>query len=345
MANVYLHDALWTALCAFLIVMVAMPYAIPFIKKLTGGQTIYELGPQSHFHKQGVPAFGGVIIAAAVLVAGAAFSRGSSRWDFMLFALCSGLLNGGIGFWDDFIKESKHRHEGLTPKQKIALQIVAGALLSAWAYFNPAIGGRVIVPYWNAEWNLSWAYIPIMVFVYVGMTNSANLLDGLDGLEASCSMIGFITFGVVCLAIAAGSTYLPVPEGVNPVYYAENVRNAAMLCAAAAGALLGFLRYNYNPARIFMGDTGAMFVGGLMIGVSVAVRLPILMIPVCAMMIVSSLSDIIQVMYCNMFKGKRLFKMAPLHHHLELCGMSESRIVEMYSIATAVLCLLALLTL
>lgn len=339
-----MQQIIWPVLIAFLAVMVMGPIGIPLLKKLKYGQTIYELGPQSHLAKQGVPTMGGVIIAAAVLVVSLAFSRGRS-WGFVLYILLSGLLHGAIGFTDDYIKVAKKRSLGLTPKQKIMMQIVSGLILTLWAYFDPQIGAKVVVPYWNIEWNLGLFYIPLMILMFVFMINSANLLDGLDGLCASCSTVGLATFSLICFAMAAGASHIPAPEGVDPVAYSENLRNAAVICGAGAGACLGFLRFNTNPAKVIMGDTGSMFLGGMFVGVAMVTRLQLLLIPVCAAMIVSSLSVILQVMYCNMSGGKRLFKMSPLHHHFELCGMKEPRIVAMYTLFSVVMCLLAMLTL
>lgn len=339
-----MQQIIWPVLIAFLAVMVMGPIGIPLLKKLKYGQTIYELGPQSHLAKQGVPTMGGVIIAAAVLVVSLAFSRGRS-WGFVLYILLSGLLHGAIGFTDDYIKVAKKRSLGLTPKQKIMMQIVSGLILTLWVYFDPQIGAKVVVPYWNVEWNLGLFYIPLMILMFVFMINSANLLDGLDGLCASCSTVGLATFSLICFAMAAGASHIPAPEGVDPVAYSENLRNAAVICGAGAGACLGFLRFNTNPAKVIMGDTGSMFLGGMFVGVAMVTRLQLLLIPVCAAMIVSSLSVILQVMYCNMSGGKRLFKMSPLHHHFELCGMKEPRIVAMYTLFSVVMCLLAMLTL
>ena len=340
-----MHQILWATLVSFLIVMVAGPYGINLLKKLKYGQSIYELGPQSHLSKQGIPTMGGLLMAAAVLVSSIVFTRGSTRWDFVLYILLSGHMHGAIGFIDDNIKVAKKRSLGLTPRQKIALQMVSGFILTLWAYLNPQIGTSVIVPYWNVEWNLSFFYIPLMMLMFVFMINCANLLDGIDGLMASCSCVGLATFSLMCFAMALGASYVPVPDGVDAAVYTDNLRNAAMICGAGAGACLGFLKYNTNPARVIMGDTGSMFLGGLLVGVAMVTRMQLLLIPICAAMIVSGLSVMIQIAYCNMTGGKRLFKMSPLHHHFELCGMKEPRIVTMYTLFSVVMSLLAMLTL
>ncbi len=340
-----MQQMIWAVLISFLAVMVMAPIGIPLLKKLKYGQTIYELGPQSHLAKQGVPTMGGVMIAIAVTIVGLVLTWGDSRWDFALYVMLSGLLHGAIGFADDYIKVAKKRSLGLTPWQKIALQIISGLALTLWAYFNPCVGSAVVVPYWNVEWNLGLFYVPLIMLMYVFMINSSNLLDGLDGLLASCSVVGLSAFALACLAMALGASRIPAPAGVDAAYYAENLRNAALVCAAGAGACLGFLRFNTNPARVIMGDTGSMFIGGLFVGVAVVTRLEFLLIPICFAMIISSLSVMVQVAYCNMSGGRRLFKMSPLHHHFELCGMSEPRIVAMYTLMSVVTCLLALLAL
>lgn len=335
---------IWTILTSFLMAIVFGPIVIPWLKRMKFGQTIYDLGPQSHKKKQGVPTMGGVMIAISATIVALAFTRGG-QWDFTLFILASGLLHGAIGFLDDYIKVAKKRSLGLTPWQKIVLQIATGLGLTLWAYFDRQIGPGVVVPYWNVEWNMGLFYIPIMVLMYVFMINSSNLLDGLDGLLSSCSVVGLSAFAFTCLAMALGASRIPAPEGVDAVAYAQNLRNASIVCAAGAGACLGFLRFNTNPAKVIMGDTGSMLIGGLFVGAAMVTRLQFLLIPICAAMIVSSLSVMLQVAYCNMTGGKRLFKMSPLHHHFELCGMTEARIVAMYTLFSIIMCLIALLAL
>ena len=323
---------IWTVIAAFAMAIVLGPIVIPWLKKMKFGKEIYELGPQSHKKKQGTPQMGGVIFAVPALIAALAFSYGDSRWDFLLIALVSALGFGLVGFVDDWIKIRLHRAEGLTPKQKLLPQIVLSAGLACWGYFHPQIGASLTVPFFGAEWNLGWLYIPVMMFVLVGTVNSANLLDGLDGLLGGCSLFDFATMALVCVAMAA----------VNPAN-ADNLLNVAIFAGAMAGALLGFLRYNSYPARVFMGDVGSFFIGGALAGMALVTRLSLLLPVIALAMMVSSLSDIIQIGYFKLTHGKRVFRMAPLHHHFELGGMPETQIVTMYYIVTAVLCLLALL--
>lgn len=323
---------IWTVVAAFAMAMVLGPIVIPWLKKMKFGKEIYELGPQTHKKKQGTPQMGGIIFAVPALIAALAFSYGDARWDFLLVALASALGFGLIGFIDDFLKIRRHSAEGLTPKQKLAPQIVLSIGLAFWAYFNPKIGSSLTVPFFNVEWNLGWFYIPVMVFVLVGTVNSANLLDGLDGLLGGCALLDFVAMALICVALAAA----------KPAE-ADNLLNVAIFAGAMVGGLLGFLRFNSHPARVFMGDVGSFFIGGALVGMTLVTRLSLLLPVIALAMVMSSVSDLIQFAYFRATHGKRFFKMAPLHHHFELSGMPETRIVAMYYIVTAVLCLVSLL--
>lgn len=323
---------IWTVIAAFAMAIVLGPIVIPWLKKMKFGKEIYDLGPQTHKKKQGTPQMGGIIFAVPALIAALAFSYGDSRWDFLLIALVCALGFGLIGFIDDWIKIRLKRAEGLTPKQKLLPQIALAIGLSVWAYCHPRIGSSLTVPFFNVEWNLGWAFIPVMVFILVGTVNSANLLDGLDGLLGGCGLFDFVAMALICVAMAAA----------DPAE-ADNLLNVAIFAGAMVGALLGFLRYNSYPARVFMGDVGSFFIGGALAGMALVTRLSLLLPVIALAMVVSSLSDIIQIGYFKLTHGKRVFRMAPLHHHFELGGMPETQIVAMYYIVTAVMCLLALL--
>ena len=327
-----MQRAILAILAAFLMAIVFGPFVIPWLKKMKFGQTIYELGPQTHQKKQGTPTMGGVIFAVPALIASLAFAYNETRWDWLLIALVSMLGFGLVGFVDDFIKVKLKRSLGLTPKQKLAPQIVLSIALACWAYFHPAIGSKLIVPFVNLEWNLGWFYIPFIAFVLVGVTNSANLLDGMDGLLGGCGLIEFICMGLICLLLA-------VTDPAN----AANYLNIAILCAAMVGALLGFLRFNSHPALVFMGDVGSFIVGGALAGVALTTRLSLLLPLVALPMLASTMSDLIQFAYFRATHGKRIFRMAPLHYHFELGGMPETRVVAMYYIVNTVCCLIALL--
>ena len=323
---------IWTIIAAFAMSLVFGPIIVPWLKKLKFGQTIYDLGPQSHKKKQGTPTMGGLIFAIPAIIASVAFAYNDSRFDFLLIALVSALGFGLIGFVDDFIKVKLHRSLGLTPKQKLIPQIVIALGLSLWAYFHPQIGSSLTVPFLNVDWDLGWFYIPVMMFVLVGTVNSANLLDGLDGLCGGCSLFDFATMALIGVALAAAN-----PDN------ASNLLNVAIFSGAMAGALMGFLRYNSYPARVFMGDVGSFFIGGALMGTVLVTRLSLLLPIIALAMFVSSLSDIIQFAYFRATHGKRIFKMAPLHHHFELSGMPETKVVTMYYIVTVCLCLISLL--
>ena len=323
---------IWAIIAAFAVTFVFGPIVIPWLKKLKFGQTIYDLGPESHKKKQGTPTMGGIIFAVPALIVGIALSYGDARFGYLLMIVVCALGFGLIGFVDDFIKVKLKRSLGLTPKQKLVPQIVLSIGLAFWAYFTPSIGSSLTIPFFNVEWNLGWFYIPVMVFVLVGTVNSANLLDGLDGLLSGCSMIDFMTMMLIALTMA-------LADGTN----SSNLLNVAIFAAAMTGALMCFLRFNGYPARVFMGDVGSFFIGGALVGMAMVTRLSLLLPIIAVAMFVSSLSDIIQITYFKKTHGKRVFKMAPLHHHFELSGVPETRIVTMYYIVTAALCLISML--
>ncbi len=322
---------IWTVIAAFAMAIVLGPIVIPWLKKLKLGKVIYELGPD-HAAKAGTPQMGGVIFALPALVAAVAFSYKGGNWGLLSMCLVSALGFGLIGFVDDFLKVRRHASEGLTPKQKLLPQIALSIALAIWAYLHPQIGPSLRVPFVNAEWNLGWFYIPVMVFILVGTVNSANLLDGLDGLLGGCALFDFVTMALICVALAAAD---PLNAG--------SLLNVAIFGGAMAGGLIGFLRYNSHPARVFMGDVGSFFIGGALVGMTTVTRLSLLLPIIALAMVLSSLSDLIQFAYFRATHGKRFFRMAPLHHHFEKGGMPETSIVAMYYIATVMLCLVALL--
>ena len=331
-----MQRVIWATVLAFAIAMVLGPVVIPWLKKMKFGQTIYELGLESHKVKQGTPTMGGIIFAVPMIIVPILFSTADQRWSFLPMALVSTLGFGLVGFVDDYIKVSKKRSLGLTPMQKIVPQVVISLVLAIWAYCTPQIGSALIVPFTDKTWDLGIFYIPVMMFVLVGTVNSANLLDGVDGLLSGCSLIDFATMALVCVALGAAN-----PEN------AGNMTNMMVFCGAAAGGILGFLRFNTYPANVFMGDVGSFTIGGALVAVAMVTRTALLLPIIALAMLVSSLSDIIQVGFFKYTKkktgaGKRVFRMAPLHHHFEKGGMPETRIVSMYMSVTALLCLIAL---
>lgn len=322
---------------AVMIMLLVMPKFLPYLKKLKFGQTIYELGPQAHLAKQGTPNMGGIVIAGATVVTlivlsivytamqNASFGLDNPLWALLFVAL--GSL--AVGFADDYIKDVKKNHEGLKPKQKLMGQVVVGLLFSLFCFFY--VGSDVIIPFTRHTWDLGIFYIPIMTVLVMFMTNSANLQDGVDGLLSSVTVVGMAAFGVIALFLSDAQS----------VWY----QVIACGCFALVGACIGFLRFNRHPAKIFMGDTGSMFIGGMMVGAAMLMKLEFLLIPICFTCIMSSVSVMLQTGYFKITrkkygKGKRIFKMAPIHHHFELCGMNENQIVMMYAAVTLVLSLI-----
>lgn len=312
-------------LLAFAVGVLMGKLLLPVLHKLKFGQNIYELAPQTHQKKQGTPTMGGFVIAGAS-VAAALIMNDYSRplLSNMLFAmLLMGLGNMAIGFADDMTKIRRGKNGGLTPKQKMFFQTILALAFSVYCYAHPQVGSVIHVPFLRVEWDLGILYIPIMMFIIVGTTNSANLLDGLDGLLTSVSIVDF-----AALAVLAGIASLG---------------EVGVCCAALCGGCMGFLIYNVNPAKMFMGDTGSMYIGGVVVAATMLMRQPLLLVLIAFWMLMSSLSVIIQVTYFKKTGGKRIFKMSPIHHHFELCGMNEVRIVAMYMTTTIALCLIAIM--
>lgn len=328
---------IWAILAAFAMAMVFGPIVIPWLKRLKMGKEIYDLGPQSHMKKQGTPQMGGVIFAVPALIAGAALSY-KEDFGYLAMVLVSAVGFGLIGFVDDFIKAKFKKAEGLTPMQKTVPMLVISLGLAIWAYMTPSIGSGWRIPFTDIVWDLGIFYIPLMVFVMLGTVNSANLLDGVDGLLGGCSLFDFVTMALICVTMAAG-------DADN----AAGLLDVAILAGAMVGGLMGFLRFNSHPARVFMGDVGSFFIGGALVGMTTVTGTTLLLPIIALAMMVSSLSVIIQTTYFKYTRkktgtGKRIFKMSPLHHHFELSGMPETQIVTMYYLVTVALCLIALLS-
>lgn len=315
-----------TAILAYVIGVMLGKLLLPMLTRLKLGQNIYELAPEAHKKKQGTPIMGGLIFAGACLIATLLMhGRGVPLRENMALAML--LMAAGnmlIGFADDMTKIRGGKNAGLTPKQKMFFQAILALAFSLYCYFHPLVGSAIKIPFLRAELDLGLLYIPAMMFVIVGTTNSANLLDGLDGLCTSVSIMDFLT-----LAILAGAAGLGGDLGV--------------CCAGMCGGLMGYWFYNVHPAKVFMGDTGSMFIGGAVVAAAMLLRQPLILVLIAFWMLMSSLSVMIQVTYFKKTGGKRIFKMSPIHHHFELCGMSEFRIVAMYMTTTAILCLITLM--
>lgn len=309
---------------AFLTSLASGPVIIPALQKLKFGQVIRDDGPQSHLKKAGTPTIGGLIILLSVMVGTVVFLR---HYDPNMLAAGICFFGFGlIGFLDDFIKINRKRSKGLSAWQKIIMQMVVSVVIALYAYSH--IGSSLRLPFTEREWDLGFWYIPFIVFVLIGAVNSVNLTDGLDGLASGVSLVFFAAYALIFASIASA--------------YSENM---LILCGTLVGACLGFLRFNVFPARIFMGDTGSLALGGAVAFVAIVSRTALWLPIMGGCFMISSLSDIIQVGSYKLRNKKRVFKMAPIHHHFELMGMPETRVVAMYMIATTILCLLGLLAL
>ncbi len=320
-------------------VLVLGPRVIPVLRKLKFGQTVYELGPQSHKTKQGTPTMGGLMFVLTTCLAAVLTGNWYGQWDFTLALIGVSLLTMLVGFVDDYIKVVKKRNLGLIWWQKVVAQVVISLAFSWYCYKHPMIGSSVIVPFFNVEWDLGAFYVPLMTLAMIFMVNSANLQDGLDGLLSSVSVIGSSAWGLIAVFVTlAGASALSSE-------YIGNYQHLAIFAMALAGGCMGFLRFNHYPALVFMGDTGSMFIGGAMVGMSMLLRMPLYWLLICFTMFASSMSVIIQRIYFKATHGKRIFKMSPIHHHFELSGMTEQQIVAMYSVVEGLLCLIALFSL
>ena len=325
-------------LLSLAIALLTGPKLIKYLKKLHFGQTIYELGP-AHQQKQGTPVMGGLMMAAGILAASLVFHP--AKWkgglDFILPLLAVSLLSMAVGFADDYIKAVKKRHEGLSPWQKIAGQVVVAVGFSVYCYFHPAVGSRIRIPFTAAEWDLGIFYIPLMTLLTIFIVNSSNLQDGLDGLLGTVTAVGSSAWTVICLLLMT----VPALEGAADP---DGAAVTGVFMISTAGACVGFLRYNRYPAKTFMGDTGSMLLGGGAAATAILLRQPILLLLIFFTPIMSSVSVILQRYYYKLTHGKRIFLMSPIHHHFEKKGYSETQIVSMYAGVTLVLSLIAILS-
>ncbi len=322
-------------LLSLFLVLAFGPALIRRLKKLHFGQTIYELGP-AHQQKQGTPVMGGLMMALGITAACLVCHPipWSGVWDPMIALLAVALLSMCVGFADDWIKAVKKRHEGLTPWQKIAGQVLIAVLFSVYCYFHPEIGSKIRVPFTQIEWDLGIFYLPLMTLTVIFYVNSTNLQDGLDGLLGTITAVNSAGWLVAALL---GMTVLG--------WASEPCKSAAVMSAAAAGACVGYLRFNRYPAKVFMGDTGSMLLGGVGVGCALVLRQPLLLLLLGFCPVMSSVSVILQRYYYKATHGKRIFLMSPVHHHFEKKGYTETQIVSMYAGITLVLTLIGILSL
>lgn len=305
------------------------PIVIPWLRRIKFGQSILEIGPSWHKAKQGTPTAGGIIfiipILAITMILGA---RSLFSKDLrLLYAVIFIIMCGAIGFIDDFIKITQKHNKGLSVRQKTILLAAAITLYVAAMYFSGYVTTDLYIPFFNVRLHLSYFYFIIMIPFIFFFVNSVNLTDGLDGLAASVTLPYAISFVLVALVFnAAGSGN----EGL------------AILSSSAVGGLLAFLIYNFHPAKVFMGDTGSLFLGGLVAALAMSYDMPYFILLGGIVYLIEGLSVVLQVTYFKLTHGKRIFKMTPIHHHFEMCGWKEVKIVIFFTAVSAVACAAAL---
>ncbi|OOO00456.1 MAG: phospho-N-acetylmuramoyl-pentapeptide-transferase [Epulopiscium sp. Nele67-Bin004] len=310
---------IFAAVIAFLLNIVISPFVIPILHRIKFGQNVRDDGPQTHLKKAGTPTMGGIIILTSIVLTSLLFVYDNPDLQSVLFVT---LGFGVIGFLDDYIKVVKKRSLGLTAAQKIIGQLIVTIVFAYLLRYYAEVDTSIIVPFGNGlEWDLGILYYPFLVFGVIGIVNAVNLTDGVDGLAASVTVLIATYFTVIAWAMNNGS---------------------AMFAAATAGSLLGFLLFNSYPAKIFMGDTGSLALGGFVAAIAFLLRMPLFIAIVGIIYIIENLSVVIQVLYFKKTQ-KRIFKMAPIHHHFELSGWEETKVVSVFAIITAVMCLIGLL--
>ncbi|HIV12221.1 MAG TPA: phospho-N-acetylmuramoyl-pentapeptide-transferase [Candidatus Pullilachnospira stercoravium] len=309
-------------LISFVISVILAPIIIPFLRRLKASQTERTDGVQSHLAKAGTPTMGGLIFLIATTVTALLYVKDYPNIIPILFLT---LGFGLIGFLDDYLKVVLKRSDGLLPWQKMAGQILVTGIFAFYLIRFTDVELTLLVPFSGGYyWDIGWVAVPLLFVAVIGTVNGVNFTDGLDGLAASVTIMVATFFSVV--AVGTGS-------GIEPI------------TCAVVGALMGFLLFNVFPARVFMGDTGSLALGGFVAGTAYMLQMPLFLLLVGLIYMVEVLSVIIQVTYFKKTGGKRIFKMAPIHHHFELCGWSETRVVAVFSIITAILCMIGLLAL
>ncbi len=335
-----MEHLIYALLLAALVAILLGPVLIPALKRLKFGQTERTDGPKTHLKKSGTPTMGGLMIIAGILAGTLAFSL--SATEFVLPALLVTTGFGLLGFLDDFLKVRFKNTVGLRAYQKIIGQFCIAAIIALYAYNSPFVGSKIYMPFLNIEWDLGIFYIPFIIFTVVAVVNGVNLTDGLDGLSSGVTLIYALTMGVVFYYMSQAVLMPADAAQASQTQYGAELKSMGMFSAAVAGACIGFLRYNSYPARVFMGDTGSLALGGAIACMAIFSRAVFLLPIMGACFVASDLSVVLQVGSYKLRK-KRVFKMAPLHHHFELLGYSETKIVSMYMIVTTVLCLVCLL--
>ncbi len=311
----------------FLLTVLAERILIPILRSHKLGQKILDIGPRWHKSKEGTPTMGGIgfilpaLLVMAVFFIVRAVQERSAEYIPLAVTLAYAVANGAVGFVDDYCKLIKKENEGLTWRQKLLLQVVLAIAYIVVMRYTGSIGTAIALPFTDRTLELGWLFYPLAVLVLAGVVNGGNITDGIDGLASS---ITFVIGGF--FAIWA--------------FYVQH-EQLSLLSAVLVGASLGFLVYNFYPARVFMGDTGSLFFGALAIGCAFMMQDPIVGLIVTAVFILEMLSSFLQVIWFRLSGGKRLFKMAPVHHHFEKCGWSEIRVVTVFSVVAVLFCVIA----
>ena len=318
------NETILAVIIAFAISAALCPIVIPFLHKLKFGQQVRDDGPQAHLKKKGTPTMGGIAFLISVIITSLFYIKDYPKIVPILFMTVG---FGVIGFLDDYIKIIKKNSDGLKPKQKLLGQFLITGIFAYYLMTSGEVGTAMLIPFTGGVENgfyleLGWLFVPALFFIVLGTDNGVNFTDGLDGLCTSVTILVATFFTVVAIGENAG---------ISPI------------TGAVVGSLLGFLLFNVYPAKVFMGDTGSLALGGFVASSAFMMQMPIFIAIVGIIYLVEVLSVIIQVTYFKKTGGKRIFKMAPIHHHFELCGWSETRVVAVFSIVTAILCLVAYL--
>ena len=315
-------DIIRTIGISFFITLILGPIIIPLLKRLKIGQSVREEGPQSHLKKSGTPTMGGIIIFVALIIT--VMTSGMLNKDMYILIMAT-FGFGLIGFIDDYLIVVRKNNDGLSARYKLVGQIFVAGILAVYQAYTSEFGTQLIIPFLNNQYlDLGLFYIPFTMFVVVGTVNSVNLTDGLDGLASGVTLIVLSFFGLVALN-----------RGMDSI---------SIFSTALAGACLGFLIHNAHPAKVFMGDTGSMALGGAVAAIAVLLNLPLIIPIVGGIYLIEALSVIIQV---TSFKltGKRVFLMSPLHHHYEQKGWKETKVVAVFWFATVIFCLIGIYSL
>lgn len=330
---------IYGGLTAFLICFLLGPYVIRTLARMQIGQIIQSDGPESHMGKQGTPTMGGILILSACFFAIALWGNLTNHYvNILLLTL---LLFGGIGFLDDYLMLVKKTNKGFTARTKFLAQIISGLIISILIYNCPDFDTALTIPFLkNVSPDLGLFYIPFACLVIVGTSNAVNLTDGLDGLAIGPLIIASVTY--MLFAYVAG--HVEIAQYLH-VKHIASAGETAVICGVLAGAGLGFLWFNAHPAQIFMGDSGSIPLGGILGAIAVITKQEILLLLVGGLFVAEALSVILQVSYFKISKGKRIFRMAPLHHHFELKGWHESKVIVRFWIVSITLALISLSTL